>query len=71
MVCPVDSSGRFTAEVNDFEVEYVKVRERVGVREGGGREGGRDGGKDTQRQGEREWESEGFVMEERGKGMEG
>ena len=46
MVCPVDSSGRFTAEVNDFEVEYVKVRERVGVREGGGREGGWDGGRE-------------------------
>ena len=36
MVCPVDSSGRFTAEVKDFEGEYLKVIEKVGGREGGG-----------------------------------
>ena len=35
----VDSSGRFTAEVKDFEGEYLKVREKVGGREGGGWEG--------------------------------
>ena len=52
MVCPVDSSGRFTAEVKDFEGEYVKVRERVGGREGGGRE--EEGGTQEGRQGGKE-----------------
>ena len=26
VVCPVDSSGRFTSEVTDFRGQYVKVR---------------------------------------------
>ena len=25
MICPVDASGRFTAEVTDFSGEYIKV----------------------------------------------
>ena len=34
VVCPVDSSGRFTKEVTDFAGQHVKVRGRGGA--GGG-----------------------------------